>query len=66
MDFTIDLLPVYPFEMARGDMSWQEFQTEVVLSAGFHVVGLRYLNNAIINGNDRDAAIDWLELEKIE
>lgn len=66
MNLTIDLGPVYPFEMDRGDMSWQEFQHTVFLSAGFHVVGLRYLNNAIVNGKDRDAVIDWIELEKVE
>lgn len=66
MNLAIDLAPVYPFEMDRGDMSWQEFQHTVVLSAGFHVVGLRYLNNAIVNGKDRDAVIDWIELQKVE
>jgi len=66
MNLTIDYVPVFPFEMERGDMSWQEFQTEVILSAGFHVIGLRYINNGVVNGIDRDAVIDWIEFEKID
>ena len=66
MNLTIDYVPVFPFEMERGDMSWQEFQTEVILSAGFHVIGLRYINNGVVNGIDRDAVIDWIGFEKID
>jgi tetratricopeptide (TPR) repeat protein len=64
MDLTINNEPVYPFEMERGDMSWQEYKTEVHLSTGFHIVGLRYLNNAVVDSVDRDAVIDWIEIEK--
>jgi hypothetical protein len=64
MNLTLDLVPVYPFEMQRGDMSWQEFQTEVDLSAGYHVIELQFLNNAIVNGIDRDAVIEWIEVQK--
>jgi hypothetical protein len=66
MYLTVDLEPNFPFEMNLGDNSWREFKTEVALSAGFHVIGLRYLNNGVVNGKDRDAVLDWIEFEKIE
>ena len=64
MTLSLDLKTVYAFEMDRGDMSWQEFQTEVDLSAGYHVIGLSYLNNGIVDGVARDAIIDGLEIDK--
>jgi hypothetical protein len=64
MELTINLKPVYSFEMQRGDMSWQENETEVYLSAGFHVVGLRFLDSGVVSGMDQNAVIDWIELLK--
>lgn len=66
MAITVDLEPVFQFQMERGDLSWEKLNTEITLTAGFHVIGLRFLNNGVVNGIDRDAVINWLEIEKIK
>jgi hypothetical protein len=66
MALTVDLVPVYQFEMERGDLSWVKSNIEIYLTAGFHVIGLRFINNGVVNGIDRDAVINWLEIEEIK
>lgn len=66
MNLTLNLAPVFPFEMDKGDMSWSEFRTDENLTTGYYVIGLRFLNNGVVNGLDRDAVIDWIELERIK
>jgi hypothetical protein len=53
------------FSAQRGDMSWQEFSVEGDLEAGTHIIGLRFLNDAQVNGADRNLIVDWLQIEPI-
>lgn len=55
--------PVAPFALDRGDLSWQELETDLFLSAGLHVIGVRFLNEYYAGDADRNAVLDWLRLE---
>ncbi len=50
--------------LARGDNSWETVSLPVTLTSGYHTVDIWYLNNAIVNGKDRDAAVEWVEIER--
>jgi len=58
----VDFKPVVTFELSRGDMSWQEFSTIIVLEAGIHTIGVRYLNNDLVDGLDRNLYMKWLKI----
>jgi hypothetical protein len=59
----VDFQPAATFELSRDDMSWQEFYTNVHLDAGFHTIGIRFLNDGFVNGLDRNLYIDWLRVQ---
>jgi hypothetical protein len=50
-------------ELARGDLSWQVFQCKVFLSKGFHLIDVNYINDAVIEGVDRDAVLNWIKFD---
>jgi hypothetical protein len=60
----IDLQPYASFELSRGDGSWEELSTDITLNAGYHVLGINFVNDAVINGVDRNAIIEWVKLLK--
>lgn len=59
-----DFNPIVQIELARGDLSWEEISTTVSLSSGIHLIGVNYLNNAVVDGIDRDLHIEWIELKQ--
>jgi hypothetical protein len=52
-------------EFTRGDSSWQELGTDILLSSGIQLIGIRFLNDEVVNGVDRNAVIDWIRVERI-
>jgi Tetratricopeptide repeat/Ca-dependent carbohydrate-binding module xylan-binding len=60
----IDGQRLLPIALARGDDSWQTIATPVHFSRGLHTINVWFLNNAIVEGVDRDAAIDWVAIEE--
>lgn len=59
-----DLATFYKFSLTREDGSWQLVQSNLELSAGYHVIGVRYLNDAQERGYDRNLVMDWIKLER--
>jgi tetratricopeptide (TPR) repeat protein len=64
MAIGVDGKQLEPITLARGDDSWETVSLPVTLAAGYHTVDIWYLNNAIVNGQDRDAAVEWVEIER--
>lgn len=54
------------FMLDRADQSWQELVMPVELEHGRHLIGVRFLNDAVAEGVDRNAVLDWLEVEKLK
>ncbi len=53
----------YPISLERGDDSWTTVVVTMQLEPGPHTIDLWFLNNAVVNGKDRDAWVDWVELQ---
>jgi hypothetical protein len=49
-------------ELDRGDQTWQLVEVPVSLSAGLHALSMWFLNDAVVDGIDRDASVAWIEL----
>lgn len=62
LTFEHDLALVAAFSLERADGSWDELETDVYLDRGFHLIGLRFLNDEFSNGADRNAFVDWVRL----
>lgn len=62
----IDFGQKYDFELTRADLSWQGVTTQVYLSAQLHVIEICFLNDGIINNNDRNLFLDWIEVSPQE
>lgn len=63
LTFGIDEQDMKSFTLARGDNSWETIAAQTRLDPGLHIIRLRFTNNAIVNGEDRDAAIAWFALD---
>lgn len=46
--------------LTGGDNDWATVVVEAPLAAGLHTIHLRFLNNAILDGHDRDASVESL------
>ncbi len=49
--------------LGRGDNSWETVNTSVFFTAGIHIIQVSFLNDAILNGEDRNAVIEWIMVE---
>jgi tetratricopeptide (TPR) repeat protein len=49
---------------ARGDNSWETVTVPVRFAKGLHTVNVWFLNNAVVGGVDRDAAIEWVAIQE--
>jgi len=48
----------------KGDNSWETITIDVFLKSAIHTIHVWFLNDAYINGKDRNAIIKWLLIEK--
>jgi hypothetical protein len=53
------------FSLTRGDGSLEIVEMPLRLRQGLHLVTLEFLSNDIVNGQDRDAIIEWIELTPV-
>lgn len=53
------------FELSRGDQSWETIRVRFDVKEGLRLFSIWFLNNDIIDGQDRDAAIDWITFAEI-
>lgn len=60
-----NLTPLGELSFDREDGSFSEFQFRTSLPAGVHLIGLAYKNNAVVDGLDRDAHLEWIRIERI-
>jgi hypothetical protein len=58
-----DSQPLYYFTLERGDNSWEIFTFPIILSSGIHTIDVWFLNDGVVNGEDRNASINWIVLE---
>jgi tetratricopeptide (TPR) repeat protein len=58
----INTAPVATFNLDRADGSWETVATRVNLDASQHLIALQFLNNAVVNDEDRDLVIDWIQI----
>ncbi len=49
--------------LGRGDDSWETVSTSVFLTTGIHIIQVSFLNDAIVNGKDRNAVVEWIKIE---
>jgi hypothetical protein len=64
MSVAVDWHKPHEFNLLRGDQSWHIERVEVALEPGLHLLNVRFLNNGIVNGQDRDAIVDWIKIER--
>jgi tetratricopeptide (TPR) repeat protein len=50
--------------LSRGDNSWETVSVPVQLSQGWHTLDIWFLNNGIVDGVDRNAIVDWIQLRE--
>lgn len=55
---------VADFSLNRADSSWQEVSAEINLNQGLNLIGIRYKNDAKVDGVDRNAVLDWIRLSR--
>jgi hypothetical protein len=60
----LDFEALEQFEWTQGDMSFQDYHAETTLTTGAHVIGLRFMNDGSVNGVDRNAFIDWIDIQR--
>ena len=59
----IDGIPIRYITLSAGDDTWESFTFPLILSKGIHTIDVWYLNNKVIEGKDRDAALKWITLD---
>jgi tetratricopeptide (TPR) repeat protein len=64
MAMGIDNQQLWPVTLTRGDDSWETVTVTAHLSGGLHTMDIWFLNNDVVDKLDRDAAIQWISLEK--
>jgi hypothetical protein len=64
MSVAVDRHKPHEFNLLRGDRSWHVERVEVALEPGLHLLSVRFLNNGMVNGQDRDAIVDWVQIER--
>ena len=64
MAIGIDGRPLEQITLSRGDDSWETVTLPISLTRGFHSIDLRFLNDAIVNGKDRNAVAEWVTVER--
>ena len=52
--------------LGRGDNSWETITVGIYLQPGIQTIHVSFLNDAFMNGKDRNAMIKWLLIEKID
>jgi len=60
----LNLAPLGQISLEKEDNSWEEFSIETRLNSGLNLIGVRFLNNASVDGKDRNAYIDWIRVEE--
>jgi tetratricopeptide (TPR) repeat protein len=50
--------------LTRGNDSWETITLPVNLTKGLHAIDLWYLNDATVNGKDRNAVVEWVAVER--
>ncbi|MFV9504773.1 MAG: tetratricopeptide repeat protein [Oscillochloridaceae bacterium umkhey_bin13] len=53
------------FHLTKGDDSAAIISTDVQLERGTHMLTVWFLNDGIVNGVNRDAQVEWVELEQL-
>lgn len=54
-----------PISLERGDESAETVAVITRLEPGVHLLGVWFLNDAIIDGVDRNAQVDWVAIEHV-
>lgn len=59
----VDGRAVQQWRLDQGDNSWQTLTISLPLTAGAHTIDYWFFNNDVVDGLDRDARVEWIELE---
>lgn len=54
------------FSFQRGDASAETVAVVTRLEPGVHLIGVWFLNDALVNGVNRDAEVDWVAVEQVQ
>jgi tetratricopeptide (TPR) repeat protein len=60
-----NLSTIQEFELAKGDNTWKEVTTQIDLEPGYHLIGVEFLNDGIVNEIDRNLYIDGLIVKRV-
>lgn len=58
-------MPIGAFDLMREDNTWQEYTISAEFDSGTHIIGVRFLNDNVVQGHDRNAVLDWLRVQPI-
>lgn len=58
-----NLEPVANFSLDKGDSSWEELEKIIFLPEGLNLIGIRFGNDGLVGERDRNAYIQWIEIE---
>ena len=50
--------------LSQEDMSWSEVSIPLHLEQGYHIIGIRFINDDRVNDIDRNGVIDWIKITK--
>jgi hypothetical protein len=59
-----NFIPILAVNTTREDFSWEYVRVKRFMSSGTNVIGVRFVNDDNVNGNDRNAVLDWIEIRK--
>ena len=65
LDLEWNFQPVSNFSLTKEDGSWTVLDQEYDLLEGYQIVGLRFLNDEVVGGKNRNAILDWIKIEAI-
>ncbi|MCB9150117.1 MAG: tetratricopeptide repeat protein [Caldilineaceae bacterium] len=64
MQLRIDETLIDNIDLQKGDNSWEVFSHLIMLQKGIHMLHIEFKNDNVIDGKNRDAAIEWITIQR--
>jgi tetratricopeptide (TPR) repeat protein len=62
----MDFSPVDSFTLPNGDRRFLSSTVRLSIATGIHLITIHYVNDAVVEGVDRNALIDWVRFERVK
>ena len=63
MGLGVDGNQIEMYTLDYGDNSWQTVTVSIKLEPGLHTVDVWFLNDGVVDGQDRNLEFQWVQIE---